>query len=265
MAHAPGKVLEQTCQLCPLFCFYISSAPLCFYCMSQSILSNKYCSVDAIHKMGSYPIPREGRFVSTMNKLTAQELEGAIIFGDKSSTCDKYLGFLLDKILSDSNTTIDIPSFDELMVPCSTIENYNPQIVQTYPPIMSTSRSMIRPLSNGTGPLPSPLGHCWGLYPIPPRHRQDLFLMRHLWDPYPLLRHRQAKKFLHKRISSQHFSMQLHWPLGKKEVKIPSDAGWARIVHVVCLEMLKVLACSIVNPISFSSKSQMLSLTPSLG
>ena len=128
--------------------------------MSPPVLSNKYCSVDAIHKIGSFPIPREGRLVPTMNKLTTRELNGAIIFRDKSKPHDKYLGFLLDKILSDG-TTVDIPSFDMLTVPRSTIGKYNPQIVQRYPsdvniPLYDTSAKQWNwPL---TRPATPPLG-----------------------------------------------------------------------------------------------------------
>lgn len=100
--------------------------------------------------------------MSTMNKLMAQELEGAIIFGDKSSPHDKYLGFLLDKILSDSTTT-DIPSFAELMVPRRVIENYHTEIVQTYPPDVDTplydtsAQQWNWPLTNPARPSPGPV------------------------------------------------------------------------------------------------------------
>ena len=191
--------------------------------MSPPILSNKFCSVDAIRKMGSYPIPREGRLVSMMNKVMTQELKGAIIFGDKSSHHDKYLGFFLDKILSDG-TAVDIPSFNELTVPRRVIKNYNPQIVQTSPP-MSTSRSMTRPLRYGTGLSPSLLCHHQGQYPIPPRHHIPPHHCVLLCRCIPLC-HLQPKKLFRKRVSSQHFSMQFHWPLGKKlQDKILSNTG----------------------------------------
>ncbi|KIM62387.1 hypothetical protein SCLCIDRAFT_25119 [Scleroderma citrinum Foug A] len=85
-----------------------------------------------------------------------------IIFGDKSSPHDKYLGFLLDKILSDSTTT-DIPSFAKLMVPCRVIENYHTEIVQTYPPDVNiplydmSTQQWNWPLTNPARPSPRPV------------------------------------------------------------------------------------------------------------
>ena len=83
--------------------------------MSLPAFSNQFHTVDAIHKMGSYPVPREGRLVAAMDKITSQALEGAIIF-DKTSPGprDKYLGFLIDRIFSDF--AVDLLSLDELKV-----------------------------------------------------------------------------------------------------------------------------------------------------
>ena len=83
--------------------------------MSPPTLSNQFHTVDAIHKIGSYPVPREGQSVATMDKIMSQELQGAIIFDKtKPGPRDKYLGFLIDKIFADF--TADLPSFDELKV-----------------------------------------------------------------------------------------------------------------------------------------------------
>ena len=96
VVHAHGKFRS-------IGCFRVFSIVLpSLLLMSLPAFSNKFRTVDAIHKMGSYPIPREGRLVAAMDKITSQELEGAIIF-DKTSPGphDKYLGFLIDRIFSD--------------------------------------------------------------------------------------------------------------------------------------------------------------------
>ena len=111
--------------------------------MSPPTLSNKFRTVDAIHKIGSYPVPREGQYVATMDKITSQELQGAIIFDKtKPGPRDKYLGFLIDKIFADF--TADLPSFDELKVSRSAILGANPRLAESYPddekiPLYNTS------------------------------------------------------------------------------------------------------------------------------
>jgi len=96
--------------------------------------SNKFHTVDAIHKLGSYPIPKEGRSVATMDKITTQELQGAIVVETAQSNPSrtKCLGFLLDQIFSDF-TALSVPSPEELMVPRNVILRYYPQIPQRYP------------------------------------------------------------------------------------------------------------------------------------
>ena len=97
------------------------------------MLAKKFCTVDAIHKLGSYPVPKGGRSVVTMDRITTQELQGAIVIDTSTTTSrDKCLGFLLDRIFS-SFTTIDIPSLDKLTVPRSTVLRHHPKISQRYP------------------------------------------------------------------------------------------------------------------------------------
>ncbi|KAI6010463.1 hypothetical protein EDC04DRAFT_2610201 [Pisolithus marmoratus] len=59
---------------------------------------NKFQTVDAIYKLGSYPVPMEGRSIATMDKIMAQELQGAVISkaASMNTSHNKYLGFLLD-------------------------------------------------------------------------------------------------------------------------------------------------------------------------
>ena len=96
------------------------------------LAKKKFCTVDAI-KLGSYPVPKGGCSVATMDKITAQELQGAIIVNTKSTTSrDKCLGFLLDRIFSNFATT-DIPSLDKLTVPRGTVLRHIPSIAQKYP------------------------------------------------------------------------------------------------------------------------------------
>ena len=95
----------------------------------------KFHTVDAIHKLGSYPVPKEGRSVATMDKITTQELQGAIVVeAAQSNPCrTKCLGFLLDQIFSDFTTAISVPSPEDLVVPRNVISRYHPQIAQRYP------------------------------------------------------------------------------------------------------------------------------------
>ena len=90
---------------------------------------NKFRTVDAIHKLGSYPVPREGCDMATMDKITTQELAGAIVFKTTANTpsCarNKYLGFILDQIFSDA-AIIDTTPLDKLVVPPRTISKFNP-------------------------------------------------------------------------------------------------------------------------------------------
>ena len=97
----------------------------------MALRSNKFHTVDAIHKLGSYPIPKEGRSVATMDKITTQELQGAIVVETAQSnpSCTKCLGFLLDQIFSDF-TALSVPSPEELMVPRNVILRYYAQIAQ---------------------------------------------------------------------------------------------------------------------------------------
>ena len=111
--------------------------------MSPPALSNKFCTVDAMHKIGSYPVPREGQPVAMMDKIMSQELQGVIIFDKtKPGPRDKYLGFLIDKIFADF--TADLLSFDELKVLWSAIFGTNPRLAESYPddektPLYNTS------------------------------------------------------------------------------------------------------------------------------
>ena len=119
---------------------YFTILPI-FLSMAPPAFFNKYCTVDAMHKMGSFPVPKEGRPVPAMDKITSQELEGAIIV-DKTNPRNKYLGFLLDKIFSDF--TVDLPSPDELEVSRSAILDVNPDLADSYPdaqkiPLYNTS------------------------------------------------------------------------------------------------------------------------------
>ena len=95
----------------------------------------KFHMVDAIHKLRSYPVPKEGRSVATMDKITTQELQGAIIVeATQLNSCrTKCLGFLLDQIFSDFTTAISVPSPADLVVPRNVISRYHPQITQRYP------------------------------------------------------------------------------------------------------------------------------------
>ena len=79
----------------------------------------KFHTVDAIHKLGSYPVPKEGRSVATMDKITTQELQGAIVVkATQSNSCrTKCLRFLLDQIFLDFTTVISVPSPEDLVVP----------------------------------------------------------------------------------------------------------------------------------------------------
>ena len=127
--------------------------------MSPPLFSNKFRTVDAIHKMGSYPVPREGRPVPEMDKITSQELEGAIIFDKPNSgPRDKYLGFLIDRIFSDF--TVDLPSLDELKVSRNAILGVNPDLAKFYPndekiPLYNTSTHQWNwPLSAKAVPRP---------------------------------------------------------------------------------------------------------------
>ncbi|KAI6028108.1 hypothetical protein EDC04DRAFT_2605844 [Pisolithus marmoratus] len=52
---------------------------------------NKFWTVDAIYKLGSYPVPMEGRSIVTMDKIMAQELQGAVVIFGISSGCN-FLG-----------------------------------------------------------------------------------------------------------------------------------------------------------------------------
>jgi len=97
---------------------------------------NKFRTVDAIHKLGSYPVPREGRDVATMDKITTQELAGAIVFETATNTPsrarNKYLGFILDQIFSDA-AAIDTTPLDKLVVPPRTISKFNPSVIEMHP------------------------------------------------------------------------------------------------------------------------------------
>ena len=81
--------------------------------------------------------------MATMDKITSQELQGAIIFDKtKPGPRDKYLGFLIDKIFADF--TADLPSFDELKVSRRAILGANPRLAESYPddekiPLYNTS------------------------------------------------------------------------------------------------------------------------------
>ena len=81
--------------------------------------------------------------MAAMDKITSQELEGAIIF-DKTSPGprDKYLGFLIDRIFSDF--AVDLLSLNELKVLRSAILSVNSNLAESYPndskiPLYNTS------------------------------------------------------------------------------------------------------------------------------
>ena len=96
------------------------------------MLDKRFRTVDAIHKLGSYPVPKGGRSVATMDRITTQELQGAIIVDTNANTSrDKCLGFLLDRIFS-GFAAINILSPDKLTVPRSTISRHHPRISQKY-------------------------------------------------------------------------------------------------------------------------------------
>ena len=119
--------------------------------MSLPLHPNKFCTVDAVCKLGSYPVPKEGRFVATMDKITTQELGGAIVFetaNPPNHPRNKCLGFLLDQIFSDFNANTNIPSIDTLVVKHS---SHNPKIAETHPsspetPLYNTSTGQLSEL-----------------------------------------------------------------------------------------------------------------------
>lgn len=130
--------------------------------MLLSVHPNKLHTVDAVHKLGSYPIPRKGRNVASMDKITAQELDGAIVLESAQTPGhprNKYLGFILDRIFSDFDA-FDIPEPDTLMVPLSTISKYNCSLAEAYPtaheiPLYNSSTEQwnwpLKPLPNTKG------------------------------------------------------------------------------------------------------------------
>lgn len=89
-------------------------------------------TVDAVFKLGSYPVPQNGRTVPVMDKITTQELKGAV-FEDSwdDLTHPSILGYLLDTIFS--SFSITIPSVDSLTAPREIISKHSPAIAAAYP------------------------------------------------------------------------------------------------------------------------------------
>jgi len=119
--------------------------------MSLPLHPNKFCTVDTICKLGSYPVPKEGCFIAMMDKITTQELGGAIVFetaNPPNHPCNKCLGYL-DQIFSDF-ANINIPSIDILVAGKHIPNNPKPKTAQTRP-APQKPHSTAHPLSSGTG------------------------------------------------------------------------------------------------------------------
>ena len=73
--------------------------------------------------------------VATMDKITTQELQGAIVVEatQPNPSRTKCLRFLLDQIFLDFTTAISVLSPEDLVVPRNMISRYYPQIAQRYP------------------------------------------------------------------------------------------------------------------------------------
>ena len=211
---------------------YFTILPI-FLSMAPPAFFNKYYTVDAMHKMGSFPIPKEGRPVPAMDKITSQELEGEIIV-NKTNPWNKYLGFLLDKIFSDF--TVDLPSPDELEVLRSAILDVNPHLADSYPDAQKI-------------PLYNTSTRQWN-WPISPRPLPNLRRPR----PHP-----QNTTLCRFSMRSGRLS---HPRLG---LNLPRDAGWEGIALVVCQGTSTVLGLTIASPISSSLRSQINWQTPSPG
>jgi len=185
------------------------------------MLDKRFRTIDTIHKLGSYPVPKGGHSVVTMDRITTQELQGAIVVNTNANTsCDKCLGFLLDRIFS-GFAAIDIPSPDKLTVPQSTILRHHPRISQKY-------------LNDHNIPL---YDNTWN-WPLPK-------------DAMP------PSDADSKRSTFQHFSMQLHKLFGQLSQQkhtravhlLPSVIGWVHTTLAICPAMLRELVLIIVSQI----------------
>ena len=150
--------------------------------MLLSVHPNKLRTVDAVHKLGSYPIPRKGCDVAMMDKIMVQELDGAIIFetaNTPSHPQNKYLGFILDRIFSDFDV-FNIPKFDTLMVPLNTISKYNPSLAEAHP-----NSHEIQLYNSSTRQWNWPLK----LLPLPPDAKGSILQENHLSMFFNAIRH----------------------------------------------------------------------------
>jgi len=84
--------------------------------------TQKFSTLDSIYKsVGSLPPPRNGCTVQTMDRLTAQELEGSIIHKLCSNSGPKFaLGFLINVIFATCRQK-GMPNVSELTVPLKMI------------------------------------------------------------------------------------------------------------------------------------------------
>ena len=82
----------------------------------------KFSTLDMIYKsIGSLPPPKNGCTVQTMDRLTAQELEGSIVHKSCSNGGPKFtLEFLIDVIFASCRQQ-SMPNVDELTVPLKMI------------------------------------------------------------------------------------------------------------------------------------------------
>lgn len=87
----------------------------------------EYRTVDAVYKLGSFPVPKNGRNVASMDKVIAREVQGVIHYESEklSRSGHTYLGFILDLIFSEF-ANLDFPPAESLHVTQEWLKKHTP-------------------------------------------------------------------------------------------------------------------------------------------
>lgn len=76
--------------------------------MADSLpVTRKSRTIHAVYKLGSFPVPQNGRTVHTMDKITTQELRGAICQDTVDSSRGRALGTVSLRIVSNIESMIN--------------------------------------------------------------------------------------------------------------------------------------------------------------
>ena len=93
----------------------------------------KFSTLDSIYKsIGSLPPPKNGHTVQTMDRLTAQELEGSIVHESRSNGGPRFaLGFLINVIFAACRQQ-SMLNVDELTVPLKAIHAWDSRLQKKF-------------------------------------------------------------------------------------------------------------------------------------